>query len=241
MPVPLPLRPLPLFPTPNLTRAARPSLRYRRKAYAPICSFYCGAPDRFADLPIPTSEDWEAATGEVYPPTFFHEKDNGSGGSVKMNSDPRDLFTEANFRKFARPWEDKTATAFFRGTATGGGTTALNNQRIGIASLSHEWKTASFPSPHAARSAAGEPPFLDAAITGWNKRDKKIAGSPMTHVKEDEFEFKGGKQNYIPIYEQSAYKYLVYVDGHCAACRYGFMMRLGSVILKVESRTVADR
>jgi hypothetical protein len=32
----------------------------------------------------------------------------------------------------------------------------------------------------------------------------------------------------------------VYVDGHCAACRYGFMMRLGSVILKVESRQVAD-
>ena len=32
----------------------------------------------------------------------------------------------------------------------------------------------------------------------------------------------------------------VYVDGHCAACRYGFMMRLGSVILKVESRQVAE-
>lgn len=27
-------------------------------------------------------------------------------------------------------------------------------------------------------------------------------------------------------------RYLVYVEGHCAACRYGFMMRLGSVILK---------
>lgn len=29
-------------------------------------------------------------------------------------------------------------------------------------------------------------------------------------------------------------RYLVYVEGHCAACRYGFMMRLGSVILKVR-------
>ncbi|CAN0009639.1 unnamed protein product, partial [Ectocarpus sp. 8 AP-2014] len=35
-------------------------------------------------------------------------------------------------------------------------------------------------------------------------------------------------------------RYLVYVEGHCAACRYGFMMRLGSVILKVTSRCVAD-
>jgi len=39
---------------------------------------------------------------------------------------------------------------------------------------------------------------------------------------------------YVPIYEQSAYKYLLYIDGHCAACRYAFMMRLGSVILKVK-------
>ncbi|KAL3792721.1 hypothetical protein ACHAW5_005826 [Stephanodiscus triporus] len=30
------------------------------------------------------------------------------------------------------------------------------------------------------------------------------------------------------------------VDGHCAACRYGFMVRLGSVILKIASRQVAD-
>lgn len=29
-------------------------------------------------------------------------------------------------------------------------------------------------------------------------------------------------------------RYLVYAEGHCAACRYGFMMRLGSVILKVS-------
>jgi hypothetical protein len=57
----------------------------------------------------------------------------------------------------------------------------------------------------------------------------------------NKFPFTAGKQHFTPIYEQSKYKYLVYVDGHCAACRYGFMMRLGSVILKVEPRQVADR
>ena len=55
------------------------------------------------------------------------------------------------------------------------------------------------------------------------------------------FPFTAGRHHFTPIYEQSKYKYLVYVDGHCAACRYGFMMRLGSVILKVEPRQVADR
>jgi hypothetical protein len=28
----------------------------------------------------------------------------------------------------------------------------------------------------------------------------------------------------------------MYIEGHCAACRYGFMMQLGSVILKVRGR-----
>jgi hypothetical protein len=64
---------------------------------------------------------------------------------------------------------------------------------------------------------------------------------PMTFLRSKEFDFTAGKHHFTPIYEQSKYKYLVYVDGHCAACRYGFMMRLGSVILKVEPRQVADR
>ena len=64
---------------------------------------------------------------------------------------------------------------------------------------------------------------------------------PVTHVDPADFRFAAGRQNFVPIFEQSAYKYLIYVEGHCAACRYGFMMRLGSVILKVESRCVADR
>lgn len=75
--------------------------------------------------------------------------------------------------------------------------------------------------------------LLDAAITGWNRRDKKIAGQPMRCLDPKSFSFEGGKHMYVPIYEQSAYKYLLYVDGHCAACRYAFMLRLGSVILKV--------
>lgn len=72
-------------------------------------------------------------------------------------------------------------------------------------------------------------------------RDKKTADGPMDFLRPANFPFTAGKQHFTPIYEQSKYKYLVYVDGHCAACRYGFMMRLGSVILKVEPRQVADR
>jgi hypothetical protein len=65
--------------------------------YAPIASFYCGAPDRFADLPLPTSEDWEAATGLIFPPSFKREVDRKTQ-RLKFDN-PRDLFTEENFQK----------------------------------------------------------------------------------------------------------------------------------------------
>lgn len=95
-----------------------------------------------------------------------------------------------------------------------------------VAHLSNIWKDD--------EEKGGEEPFLNAAIVGWNMRDKKIADGPMTFLRPTNFGFDAGKHHFTPIYEQSMYKYLVYVDGHCAACRYGFMMRLGSVILKAS-------
>jgi len=207
--------------------------------YAPIVSFYAAKKDRFSDIPWPSSEDWEAACGLVFPQTFIHRKEKDSG-KVIFDSNPRDLFTEENFRKFERTWEDdRVPTAFFRGTATGGGTTIDNNQRLMVAHLSHAWKNDAEKGEQDANGNP-QPPFLDAAIVGWNLRDKKTAHSPMTFLRQTKFPFTAGKHHFTPIYEQSKYKYLVYVDGHCAACRYGFMMRLGSVIIKVESRQVAD-
>lgn len=62
----------------------------------------------------------------------------------------------------------------------------------------------------------------------------------MTFLRNKSFIFEAGRQHFIPIYEQSKFKYILYVEGHCAANRYAFLMRLGSVILKVTSRCVAD-
>mmetsp|Transcript_9767 Transcript_9767/g.10855 ORF Transcript_9767/g.10855 Transcript_9767/m.10855 type:complete len:709 (+) Transcript_9767:45-2171(+) len=203
---------------------------HKFNTYAPIVSFYAGDEKRFADLPFPSSEDWEGACGYVFPHTFTYKRIDRDG--YPLFKPPRDLFTEKNFLNFEQKWEDKVNTAFFRGTATGGGTTIDNNQRLKLAHLSHTWKKT---------ENDDIPTSLDAAIVGWNLRDKKIANSPMTYLRPRDFEFTAGRHHFTPIYEQSKYKYLVYVDGHCAACRYGFMMRLGSVILKVASQQVADR
>ncbi|CAM9418569.1 unnamed protein product [Discosporangium mesarthrocarpum] len=207
-----------------------PLKRQNYAQYTPILSFYCS--DRFADIPFPTSEDWEAATGKVFPRSFFHSHKDGQ----LVTENPRDLFTEDNFKKFHCEWEDKQDTAFFRGTATGGGTTRETNQRLALAWLSYEWST----SRQHNGANDGTARLLDAAITGWNKRDKKIAGQPMRYLDTTTIPFPGGKENFTPIYEQSKFKYLIYAEGHCAACRYGFMMRMGSVIIKVTSRCVAD-
>ncbi|KAL3796825.1 LOW QUALITY PROTEIN: hypothetical protein ACHAW5_002511 [Stephanodiscus triporus] len=90
---------------------------HKFETYAPIVSFYAASPTRFSDIPWPSSEDWEAACGLVFPGSFMHSKD--AEGKVVMAGEPRDLFTEANFRKFERSWDDgRIQTAFFRGTAT---------------------------------------------------------------------------------------------------------------------------
>lgn len=113
-------------------------------------------------------------------------------------------------------WEDKKEVAFFRGNATGGGTTPETNQRLRLAKIGHDTRS----------------PLLDVGVTGYNLRDKKLFGSPMTFAREDELP---PKVPAVPMYEQGKYKYIVYVDGHCAANRYAFLMKLGVVILRVAS------
>ena len=100
------------------------------------------------------------------------------------------------------------------------------SQRIMVAHLGHAWKD----DPE----KGGDEPFVNAAIVGSNMRDKKTAAGLMTFLRPTDFGFDAEKHHFTPIYEQSRYKYLIYVDGHCAACRYGFIMRLGSAILKVR-------
>jgi hypothetical protein len=220
-----------------------PLSRYFYISYAPILSFYTS--QRFADIPMPPSEDWESACGEIFPPSFKYTVEGGgsiaNGAKIEVGN-PRDLFTAKNLKKFETAWSDKVNTAFFRGTATGGGTTIYTNQRLHAAQLCYDWTQEEFEAL-ASSKGKGEKivPYLDAKITGWNMRDKKIASSKMTFVRKSNFPFEGDrKKNFVEIYKQGTYKYLLYIEGHCAACRYGFMMQLGSVILKVDSKCVAD-
>ena len=188
--------------------------RHKYETYAPILSFFVSS-EEFADIPIPSSDDWEIATGRVFP------------------SKAGDLYSRENRTKFNIEWKEKQATAFFRGTATGGGVLPHTNQRLKLAQLSHYWKT---DSRYNEENPIDQVPFLDAGVVTWNIRDKKMPGQPMTFLRKDQLDFELVER--VPMYQQAKYKYLIYVEGHCAAARYGFLMSIGCVILKVESRCI---
>lgn len=198
-----------------------PLTRTKFKSYAPIFSYYVGK--KFADFGIPLSDDWASATGLVFPDTLMKKGKKVRGGT--------DLYSEENFRKFIKPWGKKVPTAFFRGNLTGGGIDKETNQRINLITLAHECE-----GKKKYNGGKNGYPYLDAKGTGWNVRDKKLTYSrKVTYPRHDNFSFVSGRVNFVPIYKQTEYKYIIYVDGHSAANRYGFLMRLGCVILRVKS------
>ena len=206
------------------SEADQPLADHKYPCYAPILSFYCS--DKFADIPCPTTEDWESTVGKVFPPSFIKDKKN----TLRQ---PRDLYLETNFKKFHVDWEQKVNTAFFRGNATGSGTSHKTNQRINVAYLCKQWNG---DGSNFDQGTDAKVPLLDAGITGFNVRDKKRMGEPMRFTHRDEIGVE--KADFIPMYEQGKFKYILYIDGHCAANRYSFLMRLGSVIFKVESQCI---
>lgn len=167
-----------------------PLARERYASYAPIASFFVGAP--FADLPLVCTDDWETATGRVFPPSAI------------------DLRSARNRTANGVPWGGRTATAFFRGNATGAGVVPGTNQRLRLAQLSAQWNAKGTlpPSPaaalygaHAGNAAGDGVAFLDAGVVGWNRlRDRKLQGEPMTFLNPEEVGVQLVKR--VPMYLQ---------------------------------------
>jgi hypothetical protein len=194
-----------------------PLTRNKYKYYTPILSFYTS--DIFADIPLPCVEDWLLCSNNIYPKSCFHYKHTNN---LKCN----DNYTKEKLESLNVNWENKKDIAFFRGSATGGGTTVETNQRLNVAQLSYD---------------LGENNgYIDAKLTSWNIRDKKLLDKPITYIKPNEFKFTASKDNFVEFTQQSKYKYLLYIEGHCAANRYSFLMRMDCVILKVDSTVIAD-
>ena len=121
------------------------------------------------------------------------------------------------------PWNDKKSTAVFRGGSTGCGVTIDTNMRLKLAYISHI-------------TPPGEGvPLLDAGITNWNLRPRKLRKERFLQT-IDIKKLPFGLVNRLTPQEQTGYKYIVHVDGHVSAFRLSLELGMGSCILLVNSK-----
>uniref|UniRef100_A0A6C0CZL9 Protein kinase domain-containing protein n=1 Tax=viral metagenome TaxID=1070528 RepID=A0A6C0CZL9_9ZZZZ len=160
--------------------------------------------ERYADIKIPTPEDW--ARVQNYEDKWFA---------------PSCRQYVYNFDKVS--WDQKIPTAVFRGGTTGKGVTIENNIRLKLAYLS----TITEPDENGVK-------YIDAGITNWNIRPRKIEGEMYLQTIEiDKLPF--GLVPKLTPEEQSAYKYIINVEGHVCAFRLSLELSMGCVILLVQS------
>lgn len=120
------------------------------------------------------------------------------------------------------PWEEKIGCAVFRGSSTGTGTTIGTNMRLKAAAMSENGEV----------DPNDGVPFLDAGITKWNLRPRKIEGNPKLQTIEE----TGLKLvDHMSTQDQSNFKYILHIDGHVSAFRLSTDMAMMSTLLKVES------
>jgi hypothetical protein len=122
------------------------------------------------------------------------------------------------------PWEERIPTAIFRGASTGCGVDIKTNVRIKLAYISSITPV-----------DKDGIKLIDAGITEWNIRPRKLEGIPyLQTIEYHKFPFK--KVERMTPEEQSKYKYIINVDGHVSAYRLSLELESGSCILLADSK-----
>jgi len=179
-----------------------PLVSHNYDKYIPILSM--SKTDIFADILIPTHEDWSRI--QSVENKWFCKSYRSCEENVEIK------------------WEDKQNVAVFRGSSTGNGVTIDTNQRLKIAYLSYLKKI----------DKSDNLPYLDAGITKWNLRIKKLMNIPELTV-VDIHSLPFDLVPFMSIEEQCKYKYIVHIDGHVSAFRLSLELKMGNVILLVDS------
>lgn len=187
-------------------------LSHDYNTYAPILSMVGSSSGGYADLSIPTGDDWSRAMrpyGKYFPKTCSRVFD--------MKSDV--------------PWDKRRPTAVFRGASTGAGVTIETNPRLAAAYLSQITPL----------DASNMCPLLDAGITKWNLRPRKLQSSPYLQTIDVQNLSSQKAGITVPLVaplsptEQAGYKYILHIDGHVSAYRLSLEMTSGCCLLLVDS------
>lgn len=182
-----------------------PLVSHEYEKYAPILSMVTS--DEFADIPIPTGDDW------------------GRVSSYESKYYDRGCKTYPTPDEFNIKWKDKKPTAIFRGASTGCGVTVETNTRLKLAYIS------------ATTPPDKDGPLLNAGISKWQLRPRKLKGERyLQTIDVPDMNSKGiDLASFVTPYEQSGYKYIIHVDGHVSAFRLSLEMSMGSTILLADS------
>lgn len=124
---------------------------------------------------------------------------------------------------FSKPWDQRKPTAVFRGSSTGIGVTVETNPRLKVAYISKMTK----PDTDGI-------PLVDAGITEWKVRPRKIKGEKFLKTIEVK-SLPFSKVDRLSPEQQADYKYIINIDGHVSAFRFSLEMNMGCVILVVDS------
>jgi hypothetical protein len=183
------------------------------RSVLPMLSFYGTHSIRFTDVLIPPTEDWEASSKIIYMPSMTR----------------RSPLTLAAVRDLTRvvpsttePFTSKKDKLFFRGSATGSGSTEITNQRMLAFRLAQRL----------------EDPRIDVRCVSLSKRLHKHFTESVETI--GTVSFPVSQTFYVPMSEQIQNKFLLYIEGHCAACRLGSMLGSGCVVFKTDSTCVAS-
>jgi len=120
------------------------------------------------------------------------------------------------------PWKDRKETAVFRGGSTGCGVTINTNIRLKLAYISQN-------------QPREQVPLLDAGITNWNVRPRKLKNERYLQT-IDVKKLPFGLVDKLTPQQQTQYKYLINVDGHVSAFRLSLELKMGSCILLADSK-----
>ena len=194
----------------NLLGNFTTKLSKQYKPFIPILNF--NRHKRFADLPVPTNDDWEIITNKMF------------------IGECRDLYINVR-DKINTDYDSKIPTAIFRGGATGCGTTIKNNQRLKAAYLTSKY----YKNPkYGINNSFDSYQYLDARLVSFKIKPKKHYSDKYIRVVDpDKLPIRLSKK--MSIGEISNYKYILSIEGNIAQFRLSLELSYNSVILLVKS------
>ena len=169
--------------------------------------------DEFADIPIPSSDEWEFIKQEYF---VNFCKNNYVLDKIKKVK-----------------WEDKINTAFFRGRGTGCSLDIVTNPRLHITKINNDWLN---NDKYNHNNKIDGIRYLDAGIISYPKRTK-VNNGVMDFNDPNDLKEKGvNLVDYVDQEHQNKYKYVIYIEGNSAAYRLSYMLSNDYVVLKVKSK-----